>query len=82
MARFFITPHAAMRAMQRGIGIDEINKCLFTGKRTLHYPSGICECSVKVRNPCGKVYVILDKARRVIITVYRTKWHRRACNSR
>ena len=73
--RFYITPHAAQRALQRHISIDDISRCLRHGKRTVNYPSGICECCIKVRQPCGKVFVILDKARRVIITVYRTKRH-------
>ena len=73
--RYYITPHAAMRALQRHISIEDISRCLRHGKRAVNYPSGIYEYWIKVRKPCGKVFVILDKTRRVIITVYRTKRH-------
>lgn len=74
--RYYITPHAAQRALQRHISIEDIGRCLRRGKCTVKYPSGICEYRIKSSGRTqGKVFVILDKARRVIITVYRTKRH-------
>lgn len=73
--RFYITPHAAMRALQRCISIDDISRCLRYGKRTVHYPAMTWEYTIKVRNPAGKVSVILDRERKIIITVYKSKRH-------
>ena len=71
--RYYITPHAAQRALQRRISIEEISRCLRQGKCSIKYPSGICECKIKARGrKPGKLFVILDKTRQVIITVYRT----------
>ena len=70
---YFITPHAALRAMQRGISLEDIGRCLCCGKRVIMYPSGICECRIKAKKADARITVILDRGRRVIITVYRSK---------
>ena len=72
--KIFITAHAAQRALERRISIDDIIFCMEHGKRTWRYPIGTCECSIKVRKPKGRLCVILDRTRTVIITVYRKKY--------
>ena len=68
----FITPHAAVRALSRGITLSMICKAVRNGKCTLIWPSCVYRYSAKLHGRV-KIVVILDRSRRIVITCYKGK---------